>query len=364
MALRFAKWLALAALPAFLCSCSLLPQEEEYLSKPTLRSYFQAEYELSYVQFGDVTLTENISCKYLPATTESLAFNVGGVYFDEIFVEKGDLVQKGQLLAQLDVSGLEESIEQRKESIAALERSIRNLEEQCELAVSAQERLLCALDPSQAAAQTTPEEVREGYQKQLVPLEDELSISRMRLEEEQAKLEQRRLYAGIDGAVTYVRNVDRTMRSSEGELIISLADASSSVFTGATLNYDLLPEGAEVSIYSQKEYMPATIVSAQSLGLEESYTKKGEKTLYFQLHTPNAMLETNDRGTLVLTLDQRTDTLFIEKDALYTVGERTFVYHMDEKGLKQMIDVEVGLTTPFYVEILSGLSEGDNVIMD
>jgi len=362
--LRFAKWLALAAIPAVLCSCSLLPQEEEYVSKPTLRSYSQAEYELSYVQYGDVTLTENIPCKYLPASTESLSFNIGGVYYDEVFVEKGDLVKKGDLLVQLDVSGLDESIAAGEEHLASLKRTIRNLEEQCALSVEAQTRLLSALSPEQAAAQKQPEEIREEYLRQIEPLQDELSIGVLRLEEERTKLEQRRLYAGIDGAVTYVRKVDQSTRSSEGELVLSIADASTSVFTGSTLNYGLLPEGTEVSIYSNKEYLPATVVSAQSLGLEESYSEKGEKTLYFQLQTPNAALETNDRGTLTLTLEKHTDTLFIEKDALYTVGERTFVYHMDENGLKQMVDVEIGLVTPFYIEILSGLSEGDNVIMD
>ena len=361
--MRFGKWIALAAVPAMLCSCSLLPKEEEYVSKPTIRSYTQAEYELSYVQFGDVTLTENVSCKYMPASTETLSFSVGGVYYDDIYVEKGDLVKKGQLLAQLDVSGLSESIEALEEQIASYERSVHNLEEQCALAVGAQERLLATMTPQQAAAQQTPEEVREQYIRQIGALEDQITISRMRIEEEKTKLEQRRLYAGIDGAITYARKMEQGMRSAEGELVIGIADASTSVFSGSTANYELLPEGMEVSIYSNKEYLPAVVVSAESLGLQEEYSNKGAKTLYFQLLEPNASLETNDRGTIVLTLAQAKDTLYIEEDALRSVDGHRFVYHMDENGLKQMVDVEVGLITPFYVEILSGLSEGDNVIL-
>ncbi|MDO4739737.1 MAG: efflux RND transporter periplasmic adaptor subunit [Eubacteriales bacterium] len=362
--MRFGKWIALAAASSLLCSCSLLPQEEEYLNAPTLRAYTQAEYELSYVQYGDVTVTENISCKFLPATTQSLSFPVGGVYYDEIFVEKGDLVQKGQLLAQLDISGLEEGIAARKESVAALERSIVNLEEQRALAQSAQERILAALPPEQAAAQPSAQETGEQYQRQIDSLHDELLIARLRLEEEEAQLEQRRLYAGIDGAVTYVRKIEPGMRSTEGELVINIADASTSVFTGETVNHVLLPEGTEVNVYSNKEYLPAVVVSAQSLGLEEEISERGEKVLYFQLLTPSAALETNDRGTVTLVLAHSPDTLYIEKNALHSVGERTFVYQMDEDGLKQMIDVETGLETAFTVEIVSGLSEGDNVILD
>lgn len=362
--MRIGKWLSLGVIPALLCSCSLLPQEEEYVSTPTIRAYTQAEYELSYVQFGDVILNENIPCSFLPVSTQSLSFPVSGILYDEILVQEGDLVEKGQLLGQLDMSGLEESVLKAEEEIASLERSAAYLREQCALETDAQARTLAAMTPEQAASARTPEDVQEDYGARITAVEDSIAISRLRLEEQQAQLAQRQLYADIDGAVTYVRKYDEGTRSVEGELVISIADAGTSVFSGATLNYDLLPEGKLVTINSNKESLPAVVVSAASLGLEETFSEKGAKTLYFQLQAPSMNLESGDRGTLVLTLAESHDTLFITSEALHSVDGRHFVYQMDENGLKTMVDVEIGLVTTRYVEILSGLSEGDNVILD
>lgn len=360
--MRIGKWISLGIIPALLCSCSLLPQEEEYVRKPMIRSYVQAEYDLSYVQFGDVVLTENIACKYMPVSTQQLCFTVGGVYYDEIYVEKGDLVQKGDLVAQLEVSGLDEEIESLQKQMEDMYRSISNLQEQRALAVDSQRRILAAMSSAQAAGQKTPEELRAEYDEQIETIEENLEIYAMRLEEAQAELAERSLYAGIDGAVTFVRKIEEGTKSVEGDLVVSIADATNSVFSAETANYDLLLEGTIVSIFTNKEYWPAEVVSAQALGLEEEYSKTGKKTVYFRLTTPNADLESGDRGSLTLVIAESRDTLYIPKGALHTVEGRNFVYQMDEQGLKTMVDVEIGLTTNNYVEILSGLAEGDNVI--
>ncbi len=360
--MRLGKWLCVGMVPALLCSCALLPQEEEYVSKPMIRSYVQAEYKLGYVQYGDVVLTEILSCKYMPVSTEQLKFNVGGIYYDEIFVEKGDLVQKGDLVAQLDVSGLDDEIESLQASVDAAERNIRNLREQMTLAVDSQRRILSAA--GNADGLKTAEEVQKEYTDQIEKLEGDLEISNMRLSEAMDKLASRSLYAGIDGAVTFVRKLENGSRSNEGELVVSIADATSSVFSAETANADLLPAGAVVDILIKKEYVPATIVSAQELGLDEKINDAGRKTVYFRLNTPDADLESGDRGTLTITVRESKDTLYIPSKALQTVDSRTFVYQADENGLKRMKNVEIGLVTNHYIEILSGLSEGENVILD
>lgn len=358
------KWLFLAAIAMLLCSCSLLPQEEEYISKPLIRDYRQSEYKLSYVQFGDVVLTETISCKYMPVQSEYLSFSVGGEFYDEIYVQKGDLVKKGQLLAQLDVSDLLEEIDSLERHISALERSIRDLSEQCALETDAQTRLLSSLSAQERASLRTVEDIQEQYDRQMLPIRDDLQISKLRLEEEQRKLENRRLYANFDGAITYVRDIQPGDRSVEGKNFIGMADASNSVFTAGTKNYEFLPEGAHVSILCNKEYLEAEVVSAKSLGFEETFDKSGAKTMYFRLLSPGVHLETNEHGTLTIVLDESKDTLYIPSGALHTVDDRYFVYQADENGIKVMVDVEVGLMTQKYVEILSGLAEGDGVIDD
>ena len=47
-----------------------------------------------------------------------------------------------------------------------------------------------------------------------------------------------------------------------------------------------------------------------------------------------------------------------------TVNDRKIVYVEDENGIRGVRDVETGLVTDKYIEIVSGLKEGDSVIVE
>ena len=68
-------------------------------------------------------------------------------------------------------------------------------------------------------------------------------------------------------------------------------------------------------------------------------------------------------GTLTLTLDTREDVLYVSADAISSAEGRSFVYYIDEQGMRRMQEVEVGLETGKLTEILSGLDEGDEIIL-
>lgn len=361
--MRAGKWLCIPLVAVALCSCTLLPVEEEYTSRPTIHSYAGTEYSLGYVQFGDVVCTESVSCKYMAVNKETLAFDVGGELFGGVYVAKGDLVEKGQLLAELDCTAVNQAIADAESTVADMDTQIANLLEKKSLAVQTQTKLYAAADPSARESMQTPDEVAESYDDRLQSLQDRLSIAQLRLEEKYAELDRRQLRAGITGAVTFVRDFEQGERSVEGTSFVSVSDASNSVFYGSTVNYHLLPEGSVIPIYVNKEYLDAEVVYAESLGLEESYDKKGARKIYFRLVEPEAALMESERGTITLTLAESRDTLYIPLDALHEVNGRTFVYQVDDLGLKIMTDVTPGLYANKYVEILSGLQEGDNVII-
>ncbi|MBO4367333.1 MAG: biotin/lipoyl-binding protein [Clostridia bacterium] len=354
--MRLAKWVLVGILCLGLCSCSLLPVEQEYTVKPVIKNYNVSNYALSYVLFGDVQKTEVLTCRYVSVSTESLAFRIGGEYIGSIYVSKGDMVKKGDLLAELEVNGLKRSLADVEEEITSLELSIERTGERMSLAVATAARI------DAVTGRDTASSVREQYASEIKRYEDSLSIARMRRDEYREQIGKSQLRAGIDGAVTYIRNVSEGQKSVEGETFISLADAGNSVFYADTVNYDLLPTGDIVEIYVNKEYLEAEVVSAESLGFREEFNNKGAKRIYFRALPPNASLETGDRGTLTITLEEAKDTLYIPVKALNEVDGRFFVYQCDEKGLKVMTDVVPGIITNKYAEIRSGLSEGDNVI--
>ena len=118
-----------------------------------------------------------------------------------------------------------------------------------------------------------------------------------------------------------------------------------------------------INLICNKTEMTAVSVEPSALGIMETQERE-EPIAYLKLDQPDPSLEDGDKGDISITVDSRTDVLYVTKDAVKTAEGKQFVYVLDENGLKAMQPVTVGLDNGKYVEIISGLSEGDSVILD
>ena len=59
---------------------------------------------------SDVKKTGKTSCTYQQVNDQSLSFSVSGQRVSKVYVEEGDNVQKGQLLAELDIGNSKDQI--------------------------------------------------------------------------------------------------------------------------------------------------------------------------------------------------------------------------------------------------------------
>ena len=98
---------------------SLEPEEE------------QALFETVTVDYGDVTLSQKIQCTYRQVEDQEVCFTVSGRIIDRIYVSVGDMVHKGDLLAELETGDLEEQIAQTEYQVQRnkllLDQNERNL---------------------------------------------------------------------------------------------------------------------------------------------------------------------------------------------------------------------------------------------
>ena len=98
---------------------SLEPEEE------------QALFETVTVDYGDVTLRQKIQCTYRQVEDQEVCFTVSGRIIDRIYVSVGDMVHKGDLLAELETGDLEEQIAQTEYQVQRnkllLDQNERNL---------------------------------------------------------------------------------------------------------------------------------------------------------------------------------------------------------------------------------------------
>lgn len=350
------KYLAFVmAICLLLGGCGVFPQEQSYQSAPTIPPYTHEEWKFAYAQRGDMILTQSVVCTYVPVQTQTLSFSVSGLQYDEIFVAAGDSVKRGQLLAQLDISSIQEEIKQCQLQLKTVELQKAALEENCALELQRQE----LLDGDKAALQN----INDRYDLQEQMLRDDEEITRMQLEECNQRIAARQLRANIDGTVTYVRSIQPGDRSVAEERVVTIEDSVSSIFRAETKYWNAVAPGKEYAINVGGELYEAVAASEKELGLPETEKNEGfPAAVYFKLKDPSLQLEDGDRGMLELVLDSRENVLMIPETAVAKTNGKTIVYYQDENGLKVYKTVQIGLTAEGMTEIVSGLTEGECVI--
>jgi len=353
--------LACALCVMSLSSCALLPEEETFKTAPIIKTYEVESYELAYVTRTDLIKSVKITCTYMPVQSEKLSFAVGGEYVDEIFVQPGEHVVKGQLLGQLNLDGVEDQIASAKQRIAQIDLQLKQLLEDQAIAEK-KTRVQYAGNPQ--GLDKALMALQESYMTRQQSLEDSRFLAQQQLSEYEKRMTDRQIRAGLDGTLTYVRSYSEGARSVLNERVFTIADDSLSIFRAETEYWDRLEEGQSVTLVANKNEYPAVVASAASLGIAEKEKVAGKKAyVYFTLTQPAMDLEENDKGTFELVLDTRTDVLTLPEKTVSMMGDKQVVYYLDEEGIRRYCEVQTGLAANKIVEILSGLEEGDSVIV-
>ena len=346
-----------------LSACGLLPQEEEFHMAPVIHAYEQQEYDLIYPERGDMTLTADINCAYIPVRTETLSFPVGGLLFEEDLVKVGDSVEEGQLVAQLELGHLEEDLEACEQRLAEIELELSYVEENRDNAL---ER--CRLQMKQSKAsdrQKALDKINQQYDVEKQALEDEQYLSNLQKEECEARLAERQLFAGLTGTVTYLYTHQPGDRNTLGTPMIIIADSAMSLFRAETVHWDRFEPGQEVVITIQGAEYEAIVAAEEEVGQPEQEKTEGKRAyVYFMLKTPSLEIKDGAHGTIALVVDTRKDVLMLPEKAVTKAGDQKIVYYLDENGLKAYKPIEVGLEADKMLEVVSGLTENEAVILN
>lgn len=315
-----------------------------------------AQYGLTTVRKGDVTLTETVRVKYFAASSESYGFGESGLYYDDFAVSVGDEVKAGDILATLDCEAIDADIAAREATIAELTRDLeRNTQ------------LLTLFDERQGDRPLTADDSarRRGYETAIRNAEDEIAIVSTELEQLRTRRESRVIYAGIDGTVTYVRNVEPGETSVNGRPVVTVTNLDSCAFSATVEHPEALVEGEIYTASISGAKYDMVLTTAEELGIEEE-PMNAQSTLtrvYFAPVVPSVDLSADASGTFTVTVAVSADTLYIPVTAITEVEGETCVYVLDDCGLMSVRKVATGLTTARYVEITEGLEAGEEVVL-
>lgn len=363
--MRMKNWLlpVLLASMTVLSSCTLLPEEEPIRTAPIVNDYTRPIYVQAPVERGDLTLTEKVTCVYVPVQTEELSFAIGGKIVDKVYAQVGDTVQKGDLLAQLQMEDLDEQIAAVERSISELKLRQTYLEELYTLDLVRHEINTDHLSTQEQ--QEALEALEQDYSVRRQELADQLVLAQLRIEALRKDLSEHQIRAPFTGTVTYVREFDEGTASKFGERVITLADSTMSLFRADTPHWALFEVGTEYEITVNKEVYTVVVTDEEALGLPVPEKTEGKKAyVYFLLKEKGLMFEDGNYGTIQLILDHREDVLHVATSSIQKSGENKLVFYLDENGLKTYKQVETGLVVGKRTEVTSGLTEGELIIVD
>ena len=285
---------------------------------------------------------------------------------DQIFVEEGDLVSKGDLIAKIRVVPNEQALGSAKSRINTTRLSFEN-------------------------AQTLFNRNKTLFEKGVISKQDfensELSLNHSKESYDQSKddyqiIKQGSLSGGssantnivaqISGTILEipVREGDQVIQSNNfnaGTTIATIADMSKMIFEGKVDESEVgkLEEGKDIKVIlgaiNEKEF-PAVLTFVAPKGVEENgavqFTIKADVTIEASTkiragYSANAEIEIESK-----------DSILVIKEALLQfnrITEKPYVELQNENGNFTKKNVEIGLSDGINVEILEGIEEGDKI---
>jgi len=315
---------------ASLTSCFVVPKEPEKIDFPEI-SAGEITYDVREVKRADLVNSVITYGYFEPAVKERLFFKYAGGRLSDLYVEQDDTVKKGQLLATLNISGLNNQI--RLQEIALQKAELR----------------LKLLTVSNA----------NSYELQMAGLDVE--AAQIRYRDFQEKLDNNSLRAPFDGEITFVG-------AEEGDYVepfvpvLSIINDENLIFECDPDRARHLREDMEVEIeVDGKRYRGIVVQTYEDILFLGEDALEEHKVQIEVFDIPDDM-ERGELGRMEIVLEESKSTISVQKTDVHTFGQRTFVYLL-KNGIKVEQDIAVGMQTRTKIEVTEGLEAGDLVII-
>lgn len=308
----------------FFSGCGILPKEEQTLAPPLVKPKKQ-EYEVYEIKKKDITREIKGNGTLASINENNLFTKENGKRVKSIKVQFGQNVKKGDVLVELESDNLENDIKLQQYNIQKAQINYDR------------------------AAQGNDE-----YSKKLAGVD--VQMEKIKLENLQKQLASSKLTASVDGKVVSLESLKEGDIIEPYKSLVTIADPS---------RLQVVYQGGDSS--KVESGMKATL----SLGgkkydgvvaqLPTSGKYKDSIIINFKDTFKDGQL--GDGIEVTITLETKKDTIVVPKTAVKNfMGNNTVEVLEGDKKLS--IDVEKGIETSTEVEILSGLKEGQKVILN
>jgi len=207
---------------------------------------------IAVVERGDIENTLSSAGTLKPSIYVDVGAQVSG-QLEKLYVDVGDTVETGQLLAEIDARTQESRVDASRSALEALEAQIISRQASLELAranAQRQERLMAANATSQQDYDTATANLANA-EASFTQLQKQIAQSRSSLSSEETQLEYTRIYAPIAGTVVSIEmNEGRTLNANQqAPTILRIADLSIMTVEAAISEADIGSLQAGMDIY-------------------------------------------------------------------------------------------------------------------
>jgi HlyD family secretion protein len=358
--------------------------------------------KLAKVEKGDLAKSVVATGKVTPITKVEVKSKASGIV-KKLLVDYGDRVKKGQLLAQLDKIEIEAQVEQSKAGLEAAEASLKSAQADSERAKVDAEGpdvplLKRAYDRAINMAKdgvvstSALEDAQRNYElalnkqnvskAQVTVLKAKIAQSQANVAQDEANLKQLEeqlsytdIISPIDGIVLS-RDVQMgdavssiLVLGSSATLVMTLGDTSEVYVKGKVDESDIgkvyLGQRARIKVESFKDKtFDGKVTKISPMGVEKDNVTTFEVRVSIQ--NPGGELKAEMTANAEIILEEHKNVLQIPEGAiLYDKDKKASVEIPNPKGKegKEKLAVNIGISNGAKTEVLSGLKEGDQVVL-
>jgi HlyD family secretion protein len=358
--------------------------------------------KLAKVEKGDLAKSVVATGKVEPITKVEVKSKASGIV-KKLLVEYGDRVKQGQLLAQLDKVEIEAGVEQSRAALLAAQANLKGAQADYErakvdaespdvpLLKRAYERAV-QMAKDGVVSESALDDAEKGYKlavnkqnvarAQMTVLQAKISQSEAEVARDQANLKQfleQLNYTDITSPITGIvlsRDVEMgdavssiLVLGSSATLVMTLGDTSEVYVKGKVDESDIgrvyLGQPARIKVESFKDKTFNGVVTKISpMGVEKDNVTTFEVRV--SINNPGGELRAEMTANAEIILDEHKNVLQIPEGAIiYDKDRKASVDVPDPKGKdgQRKVAVNIGISNGAKTEVLSGLKEGDQVIL-
>ena len=320
--LRIAAAVTVCVMACSASGCYFFPEEEELLDPPVLKVE-----DVTYSTYKAVkkTIINKASATgyCVSELQQDCSFTERDGTLKTIYVKAGDTVKEGDLIAEYNTGDLE--YETRTQELV-----VQQAQNTYNASGSENDRL-------------------------------QLEIEKNKLAQYQNELDSSKLYAPCDGLVSFAERITPGSKVQSYKVIATIIDPTK-IYVKASVNEDRkFKVGQEVTITIDEEEYKGTVVKTPIEAKEQGDEDTSSVYAEFVGDLPS-FTKVGTVADISYIKEQAEDAIVIPKHLVKTLSGQTYV-QVYKDGVKTEVNIETGISNATEIQILSGLSEGDEVVV-